>query len=650
MSSNLFKILKGRLSNDTGPLPSNTTRPSITGTFEVGGLGTVTPGVWENVTDPLTYRWFADGVLIFGATGLTYTFTAAETGKTVTVEESATNAAGTVTAFSDGVGPITSSGEASVAFGEKTRRGHGGYDVGVGTTISSGNTGSVWTVNGAGKLVLAGTYGAAPPALSFPYTLGLSNGATLNVVSAGAHAYSIAPNPATDSGSTNQLNAVLNSGSVNYGDTIIMRDGTTFGLNDSGDINDLPKMLTVRIGASISFGVRSGGPSAPTHQGWSAPNFSGVTHELPGWVTVRPETPLGATWTRMEINGYDKTNQYLKLEDIDWVSYNVGLASSASTSALWARSEGPAATGAVKWVAVVRCRYKSRIEPGTDSMMTAIIFKQTTNESGNFYVYDCMFDTVYNGIVRQGNVLELVGNDMRYVYNDAYKGIVFNCLHSWNVIRDKTFVGTAHGDYFQEQWPEALPGSYTGSTYVGNIMYIGDHGAPGQVGGQGIFVSGAVSGVFIDGMVVKGNVYVDAMVRGISLTRARNPDVKYNVIVQDQADTYPVGTPRILFAQTTGGIAKNNTIWSAGASGPTSIDTSAGVITPPTDVGNYAVNNADIPAAYAAPIFGPDYTVAQLRAAFTSKVGGPLDTTPAKGIGVGTTYVDFVNRTTNFPD
>lgn len=75
-----------------------------------------------------------------------------------------------------------------------------------------------------------------------------------------------------------------------------------------------------------------------------------------------------------------------------------------------------------------------------------------------------------------------------------------------------------------------------------------------------------------------------------------------------------------------------------------------GVITPPTDTGNYAVNNADIPAAYASPVFGPDYTVAQLRAAFTSKVGGPLDTTPAKGIGVGTTYVDFVNRTTNFPD
>lgn len=648
MSSNSFKILKARLSNDTGPLPSNTTRPAITGTFEVGEIGTVTPGTWENVTDPLAYRWFADGVLIFGATGLTYTFTAAEAGKTVTVEESATNAAGTVTAFSDGVGPITSSGEASVAFGEKTRRGHGGYDVGIGTTISSGNTGSVWTVNSAGKLVLAGTYGTAPPALSFPYTLGLSNGATLNVISAGAHAYSIAPNPATDSGSTNQLNAVLNSGSVNYGDTIIMRDGTTFGLNDSGDINDLPKMLVVSIGSGISFGVRSGGPSAPTHQGWGAPNYVGTTHTLPGWVTIRPETPLGSTSTRWEISGNSKTNQYLKFDGVKFISYNVGKTTSASTAAMWVRADS--GTQAVKWLSVVNCSFQSRIEPDSTAMMTAIIFKQTTNESGNFYVYDNTFNTVYNCIVRQGNVLEIVGNDMRYAYNDACKGIVFNCLHSWNIIRDKTFVGTAHGDYFQEQWPEAAPGSYTGSTYIGNIMYIGDHSAPGQVGGQGIFVSGAVAGVFIDGMVVKGNVYVDAMVRGISLQNARNPDVKYNVIVKDQADTYPVGTPHIIFTQTTGGIAKNNTIWTGGTSGPTLIDTSAGVITPPTDVGNYAVNNADIPAAYAAPVFGPDYTVAQLRAAFTSKVGGPLDTTPAKGIGVGTAYVDFVNRTTNFPD
>lgn len=134
---------------------------------------------------------------------------------------------------------------------------------------------------------------------------------------------------------------------------------------------------------------------------------------------------------------------------------------------------------------------------------------------------------------------------------------------------------------------------------------------------------------------------VDAMVRGISIARGRNPDVQNNVIIKDQADTYPVGTPRILFAQTEGGVAKNNTIWSSTTSGPTLIDTAAGVITPPTDTGNYAVNNADIPAAYASPVFGPDYTVAQLRAAFTSKVGGPLDTTPAKGIGVGTTYVDY---------
>lgn len=647
MGRSRLKLAAARHVRPAGPPPVSVTPPTLSGGTEVGDVGTVTPGTWENVDTPLAYRWFADGVLIVGAAGLAYAYTAAELGKTITVEEGASTAFGSATRLSNGVGPITNSGgNVTVAFGEKTRRGHGGYEVGSGTTISSGNTGGVWAV-ASGKLVLAGTYGAAPPALSFPYTLGLSNGVTLDVVSAGAHAYTIAPNLATDSGSTNQLNAVLNSGSVNYGDAIIVRDGTTFGLNDSGDINDLPKMLAISIGAGISFGVRSGGPSAPTHQGWSAPTFSGTTHELPGWVTVRPETPLGAASTRWEISGNAKTDQYLKFDGVDWISYNVGKATSASTAALWVRADS--GTQAVKWVAVTNCHFRSRIEPGSDAMMTAILFKQTTNESGNFYVYNNTFNTVFNGIVRQGHTVEIVGNDMRYAYNDAVKGIVFNGLHSWNIIRDKTYLPTAHGDYFQEQWETVPPGTYQGSVYVGNIMYIGDHITAGQVGGQGVFIAGAQAGVIIDGIIVKGNVYIDAMVRGISIARGRNVDVQHNVIIKDQADTYPVGTPRVIFSQTTGGVAKNNTIWASGASGPTLIDTSEGTVTPPTDTGNYAVNNGDIPAAYAAPVFGPDYTVDQLRSAFTSKIGGPLDTTPGKGLGVGTAYVDFVNRTTNFP-
>lgn len=647
-SINRLKVMKARFSGPTGLPPQNVVLPVLAGDTEVGSTLTVTPGEWAN-GDIVSYRWFADGVLIVGASGLTYASTAAEAGKSITVEERATNAFDQATAISLPLGPITTpSGGNAVEFGEKTRRGHGGYDVGVGTTISSGNTGSAWTVNAAGKLVIAGTYGAAPPAMAFPYTLGLSNGAELEIAGV-PNAFSIAPD-ATDSGATNQLNGVLNSGSVNYGDTIIQRDGTTFGLNDSGDINDLPKMLAISIGAGISFGVRSGGPSAPTHQGWSAPNFRGTTHDLPGWVTVRPETPLGAASTRWEISGNAKTDQYLKFDGIDWISYNVGKATSASTAALWVRADSGTGTQAVKWVAVTNCRFRSRIEPGSEAMMTAILFKQTANQSGNFYVYDNVFDTVYNGVVRQGHTVEIVGNDMRYAYNDAVKGIVFNGLHTWNIIRDKTFVGSAHGDYFQEQWETVAPGTYQGSVYIGNIMYIGDHSAPGQVGGQGVFISGAQEGVIIDGIIVKGNVYVDAMVRGISITRGRNPDVQHNVIIKDQADTYPVGTPRVIFSQTTGGVAKNNTIWASGASGPTLIDTSEGTVTPPTDTGNYAVNNGDIPAAYAAPVFGPDYTVDQLRSAFTSKIGGPLDTTPGKGLGVGAAYVDFVNRTTSFPD
>lgn len=48
----------------------------------------------------LTYQWTRDGAAIPGATGLTYTLTAADTPHTIAVLETATNAAGSVTVTS----------------------------------------------------------------------------------------------------------------------------------------------------------------------------------------------------------------------------------------------------------------------------------------------------------------------------------------------------------------------------------------------------------------------------------------------------------------------------------------------------------------------------------------------------------------------
>jgi hypothetical protein len=640
-----------------GQRPVLVTPPSIPTVAEVGTQITATPGVYDNGVDNRSYKWYADGVQIIGTSNLSYTPVSADSGKKLKNEEVASNSYGNAApALSNETDTVTSPVTPdAISFGVKTRRGYGGADVGLpGTvTITGGNTGSVWAIDAYGFLVIAGTYGTAPPTLSFPYTLTVSNGTTSRTftVNGIANAFSVRPHP-TDSGGTNQINATLKSGAVNYGDHVILRNGTTFGLNASGDINDMPNVLEIRLAAGASFGVRSGGPSAPVDQGWSGPNFVGTTHLHPGWVKIRPETPLGATITRIDMNGYNNAYFYVQFDGVVFKAYNIGGASGASTAAIWVKTSGVNSTQAWYWISVINCDISSRMEAGEPSStkICSGIFLQETGSSGNFYIYDNYIHDCYNGIIRSGSVYEIVGNDTQLCYNDGVKGIAFGGLVSWNIIRDKTFIGTAHGDYFQEQWQTVAVGDYEGTSYVGNIMFIGFHGAAGQVGGQGIFVSGAKVGVNIHNFMAKGNVYIDAMVRGISVSRAINPDVRYNVIVKDQADTYPVGTPRVLFAATTGGTAKNNTVWAAGASGPVSIDTAAGVITPPTDVGNYAVSDGDIPAAYAAPVFGPDCTVQQIREAFTSKVGGPLDTSPAKGIGVGTTYVDFVNRTTNFPD
>lgn len=71
---------------------------------------TYVPGVASGGSTPygpLTYQWYADGVAIGGATGLTYTVTAGNVGKVITATTSVTDASGqTATGTSNSIGPI----------------------------------------------------------------------------------------------------------------------------------------------------------------------------------------------------------------------------------------------------------------------------------------------------------------------------------------------------------------------------------------------------------------------------------------------------------------------------------------------------------------------------------------------------------------
>ena len=99
--------------------PTNTARPSISGTAREGQTLTTSTGSWTGTgTIAYTYQWQrcdASGSTcanIAGATTNTYVLQAADVGKTVAVAVTATDTTGSATVYSAAAGPIAPSGTA----------------------------------------------------------------------------------------------------------------------------------------------------------------------------------------------------------------------------------------------------------------------------------------------------------------------------------------------------------------------------------------------------------------------------------------------------------------------------------------------------------------------------------------------------------
>ncbi|WP_327308906.1 hypothetical protein OG730_39970 [Streptomyces sp. NBC_01298] len=73
-----------------GVAPKATTAPTLTGTAKVGRVLTLSRGTWTPTPTSYTYKWYADGKLITGATKSTFTLTSAQRGKRITVKVTAT--------------------------------------------------------------------------------------------------------------------------------------------------------------------------------------------------------------------------------------------------------------------------------------------------------------------------------------------------------------------------------------------------------------------------------------------------------------------------------------------------------------------------------------------------------------------------------
>jgi len=100
----LARVLTERIAS--GFAPVNASPPSISGTPQEGKTLTAAPGAWRNTPTRYAYRWLrcdaAGGSCadIAGATGPTYTLTAADVGLTIGVAVTAANAGGSATAVS----------------------------------------------------------------------------------------------------------------------------------------------------------------------------------------------------------------------------------------------------------------------------------------------------------------------------------------------------------------------------------------------------------------------------------------------------------------------------------------------------------------------------------------------------------------------
>lgn len=162
--------------------PINITQPMIVGYPYVGTVLTVDEGTWQNAPTGYTYKWYAAGILIAGATAKTYTPVAGDLDKQLVCDVIAANVEGSATARSMATAAVRNptAGDGS---GSETGEGEGGTPAPppVPTIVLPP------VINGVGKVgeritVSQGTWTNTPTSFTYRWAVGgnIVEGATEN--------------------------------------------------------------------------------------------------------------------------------------------------------------------------------------------------------------------------------------------------------------------------------------------------------------------------------------------------------------------------------------------------------------------------------------------------------------------------------------
>lgn len=393
----------------------------------------------------------------------------------------------------------------TISFGAKTRKGHGGHSLGYtgsGTlSITAGDPTGLWTIDSRNQLVPAGAYGGSVSgALVGPYTLTVTDGTlagtvTINILANAAHWRSVNVAPNADSGATSQLRTLLSTaGAVARGDTLWLRNGSAFN----------PTCVDSRIRPPSGL-------------------YSGA-----GSIVIRPESPFAATMGRIWFDSAAMSaagSVFIEFRDMQFLGYNTS--SATVTTPLISRT----GTFAIRDVHCYNCRFER--DPAATQPMSGV------TPFSNGVIDHCYFGDLYDGITGSSANAFVTFCEMQRIQNDCIKGTHTDITVEDNFFHDKYYYTTSsHGDFMQDLGVTGTPPQTRSvGSFRRNIFARGSVVDPTQPDGQGLFLDDTISGNNITNVTAENNIYIGTFVNGISMTRATNPTVRRNTVLNDVTAT-----------------------------------------------------------------------------------------------------------------